>query len=115
VARGVFVEISIWEELEHLSPEAALFYLWSFTNPRCNMSGLYVVSERSLLESKVPARKLEKVLAELEQHQMAFYRRPYLWVKARVKRLHSKTPNYAKSIANDVKELDPDHPLRDTL
>jgi hypothetical protein len=112
VARGVFVETSIWEELEHLSPEAALFYLWSFTNSRCNMSGLYVVSERSMLESKVPARKLPKVLEELEEHQMTFYRRPYLWVKARVKRLHSKTPNYAKSIANDVKELDPDHPLR---
>lgn len=112
MARGEFVHNDIWEELEPLTQDAACLYLWSFTNSRCNMAGLYKVSERSMLESKVPARRLGKALQELEDLGFAFYRLPWLWVKGRIRRLHSTHKNIGKAVAKDVSQLEADHPLR---
>jgi hypothetical protein len=112
VARGEFVLHEIWEELGDVSANAMLLYLWSFTNARCNMAGLYRVSERSMLESKVSRRALPGALEELRRGGFLFYEDGVMWVRARAKRIHTHHPNMAKSIARDVDQLSADHPLR---
>lgn len=114
MSRNEDIDNAIWSDpdFEALGPNATLLYLWSFTNPRCGMAGLYKVSIRTMAESKVPAAEIVAALDELSEANFAFYEDQVLWVRARVKRLRTKGPSIAKSIANDIGTVRPDHPLR---
>jgi len=76
------------------------------------MAGIYEIGRRAMTESKVAADELDGVLEELAGHKLAFYVEGVLWVVARVKRLRTKTIWVAKSIAKDVADISPAHPLR---
>jgi hypothetical protein len=115
VSRHEGIDNSIWADptFEALTADAKLLYLWSFTNPACNMAGLYRVStQRMHAETGLSSGKLERALAELRDRALAFYERQWLWVRTRVKYLRSRNPNMAKSIAHDLGRLGADDPLR---
>jgi hypothetical protein len=114
MSRHEDIDNAIWDDpdFEKLSPYATLLYLWSFTNPRCGMAGVYKVSQSKMIESKVPARNLDAALVELRDARFLFYEDSVLWVRSRVKRLRARSPQMAKSIARDIQKLDPAHPIR---
>lgn len=97
---------------EDLSANAALLYIWSWTNPRCGMAGIYEVGRRAMTESKVPAEAMDDALTELADAHLAVYRDGVLWVVARVKRLRTKSVQMAKAVAKDVAGIGEGHPLR---
>lgn len=109
------IDNAIWDdpEFESLSPYATLLYLWSFTNPRCDWSGMYKVSHRGMGESKVPLDAIPAALAELAEGRFAFYEDNVLWVRARVKRLQSRgrSPQMAKAVVKDLRRVGPGHVL----
>jgi hypothetical protein len=100
-------------DIEPLSLEASHLYIWSFTNDRIGPAGIYKVTRRGLAESKVPDDRLDAALAELAEHELAFYDGTYLWVKARVKRLRTRTVAMCKGIAKTVAKVPADHPYRE--
>jgi len=114
MSRREDVETAIWSDpdFEELSLEASALYLWSFTNPRCGMAGIYKVGRRAMTESKVSPDRLEAVLAELAAAGFAYYEDGVLWVRSRVKHLRTRTEQIAKSIAKDIDRLPAEHPLR---
>lgn len=115
MSRREDIDNAIWTDpdFEALSPHATLLYLWSFTNLRCGMAGLYKVSCRAMTESKVPeGMLLDEVLAELSEANFLFYEDQVLLVRTRVRHLRSRSPQMAKSVANDVEKVPVDHPLR---
>jgi hypothetical protein len=106
---------AFWDdpEVEALSAFATLLYIWSWTNRRCGMSGVYKVSRQSMSkESKVPLDHLDATLAELEAGDFLYYEQNVLWVRSRVKRLRTRSPQIATSIENDIKVLAEGHPIR---
>lgn len=104
---------AIWddEDFDALSNDAALLYLWSFTNPRCGMAGVYRVTRRHLCEGRLKGRKLDGALAELRESRHLFFIDGVLWVRTRVKHLRTKGEPMKKSILNDLKSLPADHPI----
>jgi hypothetical protein len=114
VSRNEDFDNAFWDQpvVEELSAPATLLYIWSWTNPRCGMAGIYETGRRAMTESKVTLDELDGVLEELAGHKLAFYVQGVLWVVARVKRLRTKTIWVAKSIAKDVTDINPAHPLR---
>jgi hypothetical protein len=113
VSKWEHVQTAIWSDpdFEELTPYGALLYLWSFTNPLCNVTGLYRVSRRKMLESKVPKRSLTPALRDLGGRGFLHYQGELLWVRARVKYLHTSGPNHAKSIGRELALLPERHPL----
>lgn len=113
MSRREDIDNAIWSDpdFEALSPHATLLYLWSFTNPRCGMAGIYRVSHRAMTECKVPLEHIPGALAELEAAGFAFYHESVLWIRTRVKHLRSRSPQMATGVIRDVESLDPQHPL----
>lgn len=119
MSRREDIENSIWSDpdFSSLSPDAKLVYLWSFTNPRCGMAGIYKLALAPVApELGMSLTRLESALGHLardgvEGAGMAFYERGVLWVRSRVKHLRSKSPQMAKSVASDLRKLPPVHPL----
>jgi hypothetical protein len=114
VSRREDIDNAIWTDpdFEALSAEATLLYLWSWTNPRCGMAGIYKVSERAMTESKVMLEQVPAALDELAEAHFAFYEQQVLWVRSRVKHLRTQTPQIARSIAKDLAAISVEHPLR---
>lgn len=113
--RNENVSNDIWDDepFADLSAPAKLTYFWSFTNSACGMSGVYKVRLQQIaLHTALTRGAVEQALAELEAARMLFYRDGVVWVRARVRRLVTQTPQIAKSIARDIAALDPEHPLR---
>jgi len=75
------------------------------------MSGVYRVGRRAMTESRVELTGLDAALDELSAADLAFYEQGVLWVRSRVKRLRSKSPKMAISVARDFAKLSPDHPF----
>jgi hypothetical protein len=114
VSRREDIDNSIWSDPDFhgLSPHAKLVYLWSFTNPRCGMAGLYKVVLGALaLETGLSGADVSAALEELRQERFVLYDKGVLWVRSRVKHLRTKTPMIARSIARDVESIS--GPLRD--
>ncbi len=111
------IENAIWddEDFDALSNDAALLYLWSFTNPRCGMAGVYRVKRRHLCEGRLKGRKLEGALAELQDSRHLFYIDGVLWVRTRVKHLRTKGEPMKKSILKDLEALPSEHPIRESF
>ncbi len=105
---------ALWSQprFEELSADASLLYIWSWTNPRCGMAGLYEVGRRAMTESKVTLDHLDAALGELGTGRFALYEEGVLWVVSRVKRLRTKSVQMAKAVAKDVARIDTAHPLR---
>jgi hypothetical protein len=114
VSRNEDFDNAFWSQsaIEELSPQATLLYIWSWTNPRCGMAGIYEVGPKAMKESKVSVRHIQGALVELAAARLAFYVDGVLWVVARVKRLRTKTVQIAKSIAKDVEAISEGHDLR---
>lgn len=113
MSRNEDIDNGIWSDpdFDALSPDATLLYLWSFTNPRCGMAGLYKVPRRHLLEGKLPEERLVTALAELSEARFAFYEQGVLWVRTRVKFLRTKGDMMRRSIANDLGKIPSANPL----
>jgi hypothetical protein len=95
-----------------LSPTARSVFLWSWTNQRCGMAGLYKVARPAMqLETGWDSDTLDAALAELAEHRFAFYDGRVMWVRARVKRLRTKSPSIAKSILTDLESVGVGHPF----
>jgi hypothetical protein len=114
VSRNEDIDNAIWSDpdFEALSEHATLLYLWSFTNPRCGMAGMYKVSHFRMTESKVPLEHVPGALADLAAAGFAFYEDSLLWVRTRVKYLRSRSPQMAKGVVNDLLKVPAEHPFR---
>jgi hypothetical protein len=107
VSRREDVDNSIWgdPDFNSLSAAAKLVYLWSFTNPRCNMAGVYKVAATLVCaETGLTPRRVQVAFGELEGARMVYYDGGALWVRARVKHLRSHHDNIATSIVKTVRE-----------
>lgn len=116
MSRREDVQNTIWDDepFASLSPNGKLLYLWSFTNQKCNMAGLYRVRvETMTVETGMKGEDVLAALRELDGAGMACYERGTLWVRARIKRLTSKSPNMKKAIRRALDEFVPGEPLRE--
>lgn len=115
MSRREDVDNSIWSDPEFaaLSPEAKTVYLWSFTNPRCGMAGLYKVpAGTAAFEVGLTPEQEQAALKELQRTRFAYYVDGVVWVRSRVKHLRTRGEHMAKSIVKDVDMIDRRHPLR---
>lgn len=105
MSRREDIDNAIWSDPDFLglSVNAKLLYVWSFTNPRCGMSGLYKVTrEAAAMETGLTPARLADALGELAEGRFVFYDGRWMWVRSRIKHLRSKSPNIAKSIRSDL-------------
>lgn len=110
MSRREDIDTAIWSDPDFLAftPAAKLLYVWSFTNPRCGMSGLYKVVRQAVeMETGMGATRIEEALGELEEARFAFFDGRVMWVRSRIKHLRSKSPNIAKSIGRDIEAIGP--------
>lgn len=115
MSRREDIDNAIWSDPDFiaLSADGRYLYLWSFTNPRCGMAGLYKLSLAPIpAETGLTMRRITDALEELSGAAFAFYEDGVIWVRTRVAHLRSRNPNIGKSIAADVGKLREDHPLR---
>lgn len=114
MARREDVETSIWDDddFDALSDDAALLYLWSFTNPRCGMSGVYRVKSRSICEGRMTPARRTAALEELAEANFVHYVDGFIWVRSRVKHLRTKGPNMATSVVRDIERVPESHWVR---
>lgn len=101
----------IWDDLADVSNDALMLYLWSFTNPRCGMAGVYKVPRRMLADARLDPAATDAALGELEERGILYYRGGVLWVKSRVKRLRMLTEQMGKSVAKDLSEIEVSNPI----
>lgn len=116
MSRREDIDNAIWEDpdFEQFSPETKLLYIWSFTNRRCGMAGIYKVSTRAMaLDTKLGPEQITDALRELADARFAFYAedKGVLWVRTRVKHLRTTSTSMATSIVRDLKAIGTRHPL----
>lgn len=116
MARNENVINTIWDDLDHLGDDAFMLYVWSFTNTKCGMAGMYPVTRRKLIEGRFDDARLDAALAELEADDKLYYEDGVLWNKARVSNLSGyedgKLSEFiAKSIAKDLRAIPSSNPL----
>lgn len=104
----------IWEDepFADLSGPAQHIYVWSWTNALCNMAGLYKTRRQLIGAGKWDDETLTAALDELARAQMMFFESPWLWNRSRAKRLASKSPMMARSVAKDIAKVPADNSLR---
>lgn len=112
MSRREDIDNAIWSDpdFDGLSNEAALLYLWSFTNPCCGMAGIYKIARRKLAEGRL-GDALDGALAELAEARFVLYEDGVLWVRSRVKHLRTRGPNMVTSIEGDLEKLPKGNPL----
>lgn len=99
-----------------LSPHGKLVYVWSYTNSRVGMAGIYKVPQSTLEhELGLTHGEADIALAELWTAEFVFYDRTWLWVRSRIKRLRTRTVQMCRSIAKQVATVPVDHPFRVAL
>lgn len=117
MSRREDIETSFWSDPDvlELSGIARAVYVWAFTNQRCGMAGVYKVAKAAMqLETGWTTEQLDAALAELEAGRFLFFDGRVMWVRARVKRLRTKSPSIAKAIRNDLDAIG-DHPFIDSF
>lgn len=115
MSRTEDIDNGIWSDpdFEALSPQAKLVFIWSWTNPRCGMAGIYKVSHRTIAhECGIAPESVDDVLEELACAALVLYEDSVLWVRSRVKRLRSRSPQMAKAVAKDLNNVPASNPLR---
>jgi hypothetical protein len=99
-----------------LSPHGKLMYVWSFTNSRVGMAGIYKIPQSTIEhELGLAADQVALALEELQAAGFLFYDGTWLWVRSRIKRLRTRTVQMCRSIAKQVAEVPADHPFRVAL
>lgn len=111
MARREDIVNTIWDELDHLSDDALMLYVWSWTNLKCGMAGIYPITRRKLVEGRFDAGRLDAALAECETEGLLRYEKNVLWNVARVKRISGISEQMGKSIAKDLAEIAPSNSL----
>lgn len=116
MARHEDIVNTIWDDLDHLSNDAFMLYVWSWTNVKCGMAGIYRISRRRLLEGRLETPALDAALAELEADDKLYYLDGVLWSKARVSHLSGfhkgrLSDVIVRSIVKDLRTIDRDNPL----
>lgn len=111
MARNEDIVNSIWEDLDDLSNDEMLLFVWSWSNPRCGMAGIYKCARRNLAEGRLEAEPLAGSLGVLSRRRLMFYEDGVVWVRKRYRRLRQHNLFIAKSAASDLKSLSPEHPL----
>lgn len=115
MARREDFDNSLWSDPDFLalSSDARLVYIWTWTNPRCGMAGIYKLApSMAALETGLSQDRVMAALDELGAAEFTFYENRVLWVRTRVKHLRQKTFPIAKSIRNDLLKIPDDHPLK---
>lgn len=114
MSRREDVDTAIWEDedFDGLSDDAAFLYLWSFTNSRCGMGGVYQVKARHICEGRLTPERREAALKELAQKRFVYYVDGWLWVRTRIKYLRTKGEKIALSILRDFEKIPDDHRIR---
>ncbi len=115
MSRREDIDSSIWdnEDWLDLPDDQKVVYLWSFTNSRIGMAGVYRVARRHMeLETGKRGDDLDRILAALADANFCFYEDGVMWVRSRVKHLRSKSSSIAKAIRSDLDKL-AGHPLVD--
>lgn len=115
MSRKEDIDNGIWSDPEFLSltSPAKLTYIWTWTNPRCPMAGLYKMAPAlAQLETGYDQSAFSAALDELAQARFAFFQDGVLFVRTRVKHMRQRTEQIAKAIRSDVAKIHPDHPLR---
>ncbi len=115
MSRREDIDNAVWSDPDfcELTPESKLVYIWSFTNPRCGMAGLYKVSRGAIiLECTLSPERVEAAMDELHGARFLFYDGGVIWVRTRVKHLRTRTTQMATAIARDVEKIAPDNDLR---
>lgn len=113
VSRREDISNTIWDDPDFadLTAQAKLVYLWSFTNPRCNMAGLYKVPVRHIGgETGLTESRVEKALSELQARRFVYFDGSVLWVRARVKHIRTRSELMARSVVNTLEQFG-DHPF----
>lgn len=108
MSRREDVDNAIWsdEDFLDLSSDAKLLYLWSFTNPACGMAGIYRAPKRlAAFQTGIPPARLEKASKELAECRFVFWDDGVIWVRTRVRYLHTKTVQIGKAIARDLESI----------
>lgn len=108
MARREDIETSIWDEPEFqaLSATARFVYIWSFTNQRCGMAGIYKVARGQIeLETGHAGVQLDRALEELQEARFLFYDGRIMFVRTRVKHLRTKASTIAKSVNRDLASI----------
>lgn len=108
------IQTAIWADLDGLSDDAALLYIWSFSNPASNVAGLYKVARRQLVEGRLTPARLDAALQELADARFLYYVDGVLWIRTHVKHYRSRTEQAAKSIVTSLRRL-AGHPLAAAL
>lgn len=114
MSRREDIDNSIWsdEQFGGLSPHAKLLYIWSWTNPRCGMSGLYKLPlTHATIETGLTLEQARAAISELAAARFAYHEQGVMFVRTRAKHLRQKTVQIAKSIAADLDKVSADHPL----
>lgn len=109
------IQRAIWEDEDFadLSVDARLLYIWSFSNERCNVAGLYKVRTKAMeVDTGLTEARTAAALAELERARFVTYVDGVLFVRSYVKHTRMRSPNMAIGIAKAVKAISPDHPQR---
>lgn len=107
------IQVAIWAdpEFEALPNDAALLYLWSFSNPLINPAGLYRVSRSKLLDGRLTGAKLDAALEALADGRFVFYSTDaYLWVRSHARNFRSPGEKTIKSIEQTLRKVG-HHPL----
>lgn len=102
MSRREDVLTTFWDERDELSMPAILIDLWSTTNPRCGMAGMYRVPRRMIVEGRLSDEDLEAALVELREAGRVFFHDGILWNRERVQNLATQSPAIAKSIGTDL-------------
>ena len=105
MARREDIVNTFWDDVDHLSDDAVMLYVWSWTNTKCGMAGIYRIARRKVIEGRFEDDRLKAALDELEADGKLRYVDGVLWNCARVSRLSGISENYAKSIARDLREV----------
>jgi hypothetical protein len=109
------IDNGIWSDPEFhaLTPAAKLLYLWSFTNTRCGMAGLYKLPQQTAaFELGITPQRERDAFAELGRARFAYYHDGVLFVRSRVKHIRTNSEQITKSIVRDVELIAEGHPLR---
>jgi hypothetical protein len=116
MARDENINNAIWDEIYGLSAPAKLVFIWSFTNRRCDFSGIYQVPLEAIVnETKHTEQDVRDALEELERAEKVLYDGTWLFVKSRVKRIKTRTVAMCTRIARDLNEVPESHPYREQL
>lgn len=115
ISRIENISNGIWADPDFstLSSGAKYLYLWSFSNPACDLSGIYKTAiGRISYETGLEAGEAAKALNELIECKYVEYEDGWLWVRTRTKHLHSRSPKLGKAIINGVNKLPLTHSFR---